>query len=365
VELANGFRFFGVTDKAGKARFSDIPDLGHPLTVLAAPIGLGCWRAVRRVSGSTIEIDCPIISDTGPLGWWHEAIGVRSVNAWCGKGLRIGIADRGFKPGPGLEGLEVISLPGVPYSEQEEISHGELVARLIGNRSTRQNLFLGIAPGAEMVFVPLRSGSENVGVLLRDLSPAIFQLVKGGVDIVNLSLGHRQDFAEIRNIVARARLSGIICIAAAGNEGINSVSFPARYPICVSVGAVGMIGLAPPGSKVKADEEARRDPARGSEPGKRYFFPLECNYATKIDVVAPGVGIAVSTPTIDRFEMSGTSFAAPIAAGALAVGLFEDRRFLSLPRNQNRCDYMWGRLREMAQDLGMSAEFQGCGLVHV
>jgi hypothetical protein len=364
IELSSGKRFYGFTDSAGHARFYDVPDLGRPLTVLTTPIGFGCWRTSCQSSGGSVEIDCPIIVDNGPLGWWHQAVGITAIDLQRGNGIRIGIADRGFTPGAGLESLKVLTLPGFASAEPEDLSHGEIVARLIGNRSVLPGLFLGVSPGVQMVFVPLRPGSEGLNVELRDISPAIYQLITAGVDIVNLSLGHKQDFPEIRNVVARACLSGILCVAAAGNEGFNPVSFPARYPICASVGAVGMVGLGPPGSLVREAEALRRYPPRSGE-AKQYFLPCECNFGTKIDVTAPGVGIVVSTPRIGRFEMSGTSFAAPIATGALAIALSEDRKFLSMPRDDKRCEYMLGRLREMAQDLGMPLEFQGCGLVHM
>lgn len=365
VDLRSGTRLLGITDADGRAHFPEIPDGGRPMVVVAAPIGHGCWRGCGHSWGRRIEIDCPAILDRGPLAWWHEAIGINSVDHGRGNGVRVGIADQAFKPAEGLEGLEILPLPGMAAAcAPPGVSHGDLVARLIGNRSVEHGLFLGVAPGAQLLFVPLRLGPEDAGVEFRDIHPAIFQLIRAGVDIVSLSLGHRQDHPELRRVLTRAYRSGIICIAAAGNEGFDPVSFPARYPICASVGSVGIIGLGPPGSLVKDQEGFRRDPPRFGQP-KQYFFPRECNFGTKIDVVAPGVGVVMSTPMIEPFDMSGTSFAAPIAAGALANGLYKDRKFLCMPRDEKRSDYMWGRLREMAKDLGMAADLQGCGLVRV
>ena len=120
--------------------------------------------------------------------------------------------------------------------------------------------------------------------------------------IVNLSLGGYavEDMSELRQAVQDLHDKGIIVVASAGNDATCRPTYPAALPGVISVGALGAYGPA-------------------------HFT----NFGDWVRACAPGVDI-VSTffedaPTCngpDRFSgwarWSGTSFAAPAVAGALA-----------------------------------------------
>ena len=101
----------------------------------------------------------------------------------------------------------------------------------------------------------------------------------------------------------RLRALGILPIFSAGNYGPNPTSgaAPATYPEAFAVGAVNSNGIAPSFS------------SRG---------PTDCGRAasaTYPDVAAPGVLIRTAAPGGGYTLESGTSFAAPHAAGVLAL----------------------------------------------
>ena len=57
------------------------------------------------------------------------------------------------------------------------------------------------------------------------------------MDIVNLSLGTTTDSLAMQKAVDKAYESGILVVAAAGNDG-RKVNYPARYDSVIAVSAV-------------------------------------------------------------------------------------------------------------------------------
>ena len=142
--------------------------------------------------------------------------------------------------------------------------------------------------------------------------------------------------------VQALRTAGILPVFAAGNfgPGASSSVSPANYPESLSVGAVS-------GSTLVSSLSSRGPSTCG---GRARAFP---------DVVAPGVGVY----TAERYglyqSVSGTSMAAPHAAGALALllsavpGLTADQQLAAIV--------------DTAHDLGTAGpdETYGAGLVDV
>ena len=122
-------------------------------------------------------------------------------------------------------------------------------------------------------------------------------------DIVNLSLGGYsvEDMPMLRNAVLQLQALGMIIVASAGNDATCYPSYPAAFPDVIAVGALGPAGPA-------------------------HFT----NYGPWVRACAPGVDV-VSTffddddPPAPQYHgwarWSGTSFAAPAVAGALAKAL--------------------------------------------
>ncbi|MFJ5779340.1 S8 family peptidase [Streptomyces sp. NPDC093094] len=167
--------------------------------------------------------------------------------------------------------------------------HGTHVAATVAGRS------LGVAKKAEVVAVRVldAAGRGTTAQVIAGVDWVTRHARKPAV--ANLSLGgprNAQLDAAVRNSIA----SGVTYTVAAGNDGVPAgLSSPAAVSRAITVGATD-------------GQDAR---ARFS------------NYGPALDLFAPGVSItsAVHTDDTGRVTFSGTSMAAPHAAGAAAVFL--------------------------------------------
>lgn len=87
-----------------------------------------------------------------------------------------------------------------------------------------------------------RKGTGNVTAIAEAIDWAVGQ----GADVINLSLGTRDEYANIRAAIQRALDSGVIVVACVGNDGSKRVSknvmFPATIAGVIRVGGVNEYG---------------------------------------------------------------------------------------------------------------------------
>ena len=159
-----------------------------------------------------------------------------------GEGVTIAVIDSGVDSNH--YSLTGAVLPGFDFinnlaEQRDENGHGTAVASLIASR----NRLYGLAPKAKIL--PLRVLDENNTGSLFDLSRALLyaaDLLPGmsnphPADIINLSLGQAAYSPLLHDVIRRITDKNIIIIAAAGNSGQGSLSYPAAYPEVFSVGA--------------------------------------------------------------------------------------------------------------------------------
>ncbi|MFL5952924.1 MAG: S8 family peptidase [Gaiellaceae bacterium] len=140
-----------------------------------------------------------------------------------------------------------------------------------------------------------------------ELAAAVEAAVSDGMNVINLSLGE-PEVEPSRDLLVRAlegaAAAGVIPVVAAGNDfddfGLGSISSPANAPSAITVAAA----------------DARNTIAGFSSSG-----PTPLSLEMKPDVTAPGVSILSSLPSSQGTFglLSGTSMAAPHAAGAAAL----------------------------------------------
>lgn len=149
--------------------------------------------------------------------------------------------------------------------------HGTHVFGIIGAIDNNLGV-VGVAPGAHIYSVKVldESGSgtdENI-IAAADWVIA-WKHANGGNWIVSMSLGSAATTPAETEAFQRLTDEGVLCIAAAGNEGVRELLYPAALPDIISVGAVD-------NNKVIADFS---------------------NFAPTLSVVAPGVSILSTVPT--------------------------------------------------------------------
>ncbi len=217
-------------------------------------------------------------------------LGVPTDNSNWGRGTMLAMLDTGLSPG------ETGLLRGSPISELDlmggnapDPGHGDLVAALLEGTANGQ----GIVPGASLLSVRVLD-SAGVGDVFT-VSSGLNEAVQRGAKVVSLSLGTTQSSDILATAVQQALSAGVLIVAAAGNDGVGQVAYPAAYSGVVAVSAVDANGI-------------------------RATFS---NYGPEVLISAPGVGIATQTPAGTK-SFSGTSAAAPLVAGALSYIMSTD-----------------------------------------
>ncbi|NJE42856.1 S8 family peptidase [Thermococcus sp. GR6] len=108
-------------------------------------------------------------------------------------------------------------------------------------------------------------------------------------EVISMSLGGSADDQYLHDIIIQAYNYGVVIVAASGNEGASSPSYPAAYPEVIAVGASDI-----------NDQIA-------------YFSNLQP------EVSAPGVDVLSTYPDDSYETLSGTSMATPHVSGVVAL----------------------------------------------
>ncbi|OMP66320.1 S8 family serine peptidase [Domibacillus epiphyticus] len=214
-------------------------------------------------------------------------------SGFTGKGIKVAVIDSGIAPHSDLAIAGGISTVDYTSSYNDDQGHGTHVAGIIG---ARNNSFGVKGAAYESELYAVKAFNQDGAAYLSDMIEGIDWSISNGMDIINLSSGTQVDSAAFQSVIDKAYASGLLIVAAAGNDGApdgldDTVDFPARYSSVIGVGAV--------------DSYSMRAAFSSTGPA--------------VEVSAPGVNI-LSTYLDDQYGyLSGTSMAAPYATGKLAL----------------------------------------------
>lgn len=166
--------------------------------------------------------------------------------------------------------------------------HGTHVAGIIGGTIDNNIGGAGVAPNTKIMPINVFDGGS---AYTSDIIQAIHYAVENGADIINLSLGSYVYNAAFNDAIQFAHKSGVVIVAAAGNDAISTSYYPASYSNVISVGSTT------------------------SKEVKSSFS----NVGMFLDIVAPGSFVYSTLPNNGYGMMSGTSMASPIVAGVAAL----------------------------------------------
>lgn len=172
-----------------------------------------------------------------------------------------------------------------------------------GHGTAVASIVLQVAPAATIL--PLRVlGPDGSGDVLQ-VAQAIDYAVSQGAQIINLSLGSTEQSKVVQDAVNRAASKNVLVVSSAGNANVGNLTYPAQN---MADGESGKRSLSV-GSVSVSDT---------SEVSLKSDFS---NYNAKLELVAPGENIYAAAPDNLLVSWSGTSMAAPLVTGSLALAL--------------------------------------------
>jgi subtilisin family serine protease len=183
----------------------------------------------------------------------------------------------------------------------DDNGHGSHVSGTIGAAGNNGTGVVGV--NWQVSIMPLKfldaSGSGSTSAAVAAINYATRMRRDFGINVVatNNSWGGGGLSTSLRDAIDSGAAAGILFVAAAGNESNNNDATPA-YP--ASYTGTSVISVA-------ATDRSNR-------------LASFSNYgATSVDLAAPGVGIASTTPNNSYASYSGTSMATPHVTGTVAL----------------------------------------------
>jgi serine protease AprX len=257
-----------------------------------------------------------------------------------GAGVTVAVLDTGLTPHGDLDPRRVQAAVANPAatSPLDPHGHGTHIAGIIAGRSAN-GAYAGVAPDANVVMVKVGddAGVAHTTDLLRGLEWVHQHRVARGIRVVSLSVTSSIPESYLTSPVAAAveRLwfDGIVVVAAAGNTGatLDAAWYaPANDPYVITVGCLDDGETA-----ATADDGLCFFSSRGLTLEGRAKPDLVAPGRKVVSTLAAGSGFAAEFPerVVDRsyIRMSGTSMAAPVVAGTVALLL---ERYPNLTPNQ-------------------------------
>ncbi|WP_231680995.1 S8 family serine peptidase [Brevundimonas sp. AAP58] len=287
LDLSDEARREAMDDGYHVLRDERLEALDLTTTVLAPPRRLSLARAVERLQALDPGAEITFNHVHAPAGAIEgRTSSAPAVSAPQRGGARLGLIDTGVDAAhPALTGSRIIQRGFAGTSRIG--AHGTAVASLMVGRS---GAFSGGAPGADLLVADIYGGQATGGASTT-LAQALAWMVEQRATVVNVSLvGPRNSLVE--RAIARAQAEGVIVVAAVGNDGPAA---PPLYPAAYA-GVVGVTGVS----------------------GRNQVLP-EAARGAHVDFAAPGADMAAAGSGGGWTSVRGTSFAAPIVAGLLAM----------------------------------------------
>ena len=216
-----------------------------------------------------------------------------------------GIDDDGNGYVDDVNGWDAADQNNDPNPPNGNYDHGTHVAGISGAATDNG---LGVASiGHNLTLIPVKA-TNSVGAVTHGYEGIIYA-VAAGADVINMSWGGSGSSQTAQNIITYASNQGIVLVAAAGNDNVSSIFYPAGYTEVIAVA-----------STTFGDNKSNFS-----------------NYGAWIDISAPGSAIYSTVPGGGYQTKQGTSMASPMVAG-LAGLMLSHNQSLS-PSDIKNCLY--------------------------
>jgi serine protease AprX len=320
-----------------------LPGVGHVATIpdaalprLASRPEIAGIRLDRPVSGTFERTAAGFDGESAPetLGFEGDGVGVAIIDS--------GVANWHDDLGSGTV-VHFVDFVNDLLAPHDDYGHGTHVAGIIaGNGYDSGGARRGVAPGARLVVLKVldESGDGHISDVIAAIDYAIQQRQRFNIRVINLSVSagvHESYRTDPLTLAAqRAVDAGMVVVTAAGNLGRSAkravqyggITSPGNAPWVLTVGATDQHKTA-----ARVDDTVAPFSSRG---------PTSIDEEIKPDLVAPGVAIesladasstifranpnarlsgTVNTVSAPYISLTGTSMAAPVVAGTVALML--------------------------------------------
>ncbi len=245
---------------------------------------------------STTNVSTPLVNTVTSSGeivpYGVDAVQARDIwdidgdaevdtEATAGFGVKVCIIDSGYY-GAHEDLPDLLSADGISQVDdnwyQDGYGHGSHVAGTIAGEDNNLGV-IGVAPNVSLYVVKYFDDSGYASYA-SDLIEAGNACAASGAQIISMSLGGSvPNLKERLHFATLYRRQGILSIAAAGNDGDTTYSYPASYDTVISVAAI---------------DETNAIAAFSQQ-------------NSKVELVAPGVAVLSSVPYIDTNEVNASA----------------------------------------------------------
>jgi Subtilisin-like serine proteases len=307
---------------------------------------LSRFSSVRWISldASMMSTACSGCIDTASLANAY-VYSIRANQVWNssaylqGNGIGVAVVDSGINPNGDLYTIMGVNrqVADVRFNNDHNqtatdgYGHGTHVSSVVGGDGSESGgKYIGVAPMVNIINVKVSNddGSATMADVVAGLQWVLENKDRYNIRVVNLSIN--SSVAESYNTspldaaVEILWFNKIVVVVSAGNKGSGAVFPPANDPFVITVGATNDKGTNSISDDVVASFSGYGKTTDGFN---------------KPDIVAPGTniiarlvnqnqGLAGAHPLnrvgTDYFVMSGTSMAAPMVSGAIALLLQDE-----------------------------------------
>lgn len=241
--------------------------------------------------------------DTG----FHYAHPDLAANAWTNPNeiAGNGLDDDGNGYVDDVHGIDAVAMSGDP--EENGSNHGTMVAGTIGAVGNNGIGISGVAWNVQLMGLRAEPvgqwGNLDISAIVRSFDYAI----ANGAQVINCSFGTTSELPSIADAIERARAAGIVVVAAAGNDGIDTDVVP-FYPAAYAATHDNMIVVG------AVDDQM-------SALWLHNWGVHSVHLAAPTDYLISTVRYSENLPTFPAGygPFSGTSSAAPLVTGAVAL----------------------------------------------
>jgi len=335
-------------DQAGGARGRALPIIDAYVADVPNPALSGLANNPKI---SHISLDRVIVGTVERTGATVGATAVRQEFGYDGSGVGIAVIDSGITSwhddltggGSPQRVDSFVDFVNGRNAAYDDYGHGTHVAGIIaGNGMDSSGARSGIAPNARLMVLKVLdgTGAGHVSDVIAAMHYVLVNKAARNIRVVNLSVAtgvyESYDDDPLTRAAQRLVSAGVVVVAASGNYGHDSqgriiyggITAPGNAPWVLTVGASSHMGTVD-----RSDDRIAGFSSRG---------PTSIDLAAKPDLLAPGVGIeslsdpssafyttqsayllegTVPTTYLPYLSQSGTSMAAPVVSGTVALML--------------------------------------------